>query len=236
VRGARTKRRAPLSAEAITAAAIRIADRDGLDAVSIRNVAAALDARPMSLYDHFESKDDLLSSMADEVSKEILIEEPLPEEWRQALAGIARRMYGAFVSHSWVISIYTKQPRFGPGSTRLAKQMAEAVANIPLESAEVWALQGTVNDYVLGHSLRAVTTPRPGGLADVSSEIDLAGSPELASLPAYLRSRDSIERFEFGLQSVLDGVERRILAAIETGGGDDAEKSPGQRKRARKGE
>lgn len=207
------KRSRPLTAEAITAAAIAIADSDGLEGVSIRRIAADLDARPMSLYDHFDSKDELLAAMVEEVRGEALVEGPLPEDWREALTAIAMRLYALLISHPWLVPVFGKQPRFGPNATKLAKQMAEAVAALPIEQEELWTMQGTVNDYVLGHSLRAVAAPKPEDLDDVIPDSELAEAPELASLPRWLRSRASVERFETGLQIVLDGVERRILAA-----------------------
>jgi AcrR family transcriptional regulator len=193
----------------ITDAAMRIADAEGLDAVSIRRVAAELGARPMSLYSHIASKDALLASMTEEATREMLAQQPLPEDWREAVATIARRMYAAFVAHPWFTSIHIKHPAFGPNATKLAKQMARAVASLSLEPAEIWALQGTVNDYVIGHSFRAIAPVRAH--ADTISQSDVVEFPELDSLRDSLRNRASEERFEFGLQVVLDGVERRVL-------------------------
>jgi AcrR family transcriptional regulator len=209
-RGGKGKGRGRLTHEAITEAAIKIADAEGLDAVSIRRVAAELEARPMSLYSHIANKDELLASMAEQSVQEMLVQQPLPEDWREAVAAIARRMYATFVSHSWLILIFMQQPRFGPNATRQAKQMARAATSLSLEPAEIWLLQGTVNDYVLGHSLRATAAPTAGQLANAVPKIDVVEFPELASLPDSLRARDSVERFETGLQIVLDGVERRV--------------------------
>jgi AcrR family transcriptional regulator len=193
--------------------AIRIADAEGVDAVSIRRVAAALEARPMSLYDHIPNKEALLSSMADEVVQEVLVEPPLPDDWREALTEIARLLYRMLVSHPWLVSVSSRHPRFGPNSERQAAQLAEAMSGLSLEPAEMWILIGTVNDYVLGHSLRAVTIAKPEDLGDVVAEPTIEAVPELASLPNYLQTRASLERFEASLQIVLDGIERRVLGA-----------------------
>jgi AcrR family transcriptional regulator len=208
-------RRRPLESEAIVTTAIRIADAEGLEAVSIRRVAAELDARPMSLYDHIANKEALLSSMADEVVKEVLVEPPLPEAWRDALTVISRLLYRTLVSHPWLVSVFSTQPRFGPSSEKQATQLAQAMSGLSLESADLWILVGTVNDYVLGHSLRAVSIPKPKDLEGVIAEPAIEAVPELASLPDYLQTRDSVERFEAGLKAVLDGVERQILNAGE---------------------
>jgi AcrR family transcriptional regulator len=204
------QRRRPLTPEAIISAAIRMADAEGLDAVSIRRIAAEIDARPMSLYDHFPSKGALLSAMADEVAGEVLGHPPLPEHWREALTRISRQLYGMLVRHPWLVSVTSRYPRFGPNSERLAAQMAEAMSGLSLEPAEMWILVGTVNDYVLGHSLRATTIAKPEDLEDVIAEPAIEAAPELGSLPDYLQTRASVERFEAGLEAVLDGIERRL--------------------------
>lgn len=203
-------RRRPLTAEAIVAAAITIADEEGLEAVSIRRIASEIDARPMSLYNHFESKDALLASMADEVVGEVLVDPPLPAEWRQAITEISRLLYRMLVRHPWLIAVTSRQPQFGPNSEKQAAQLAEAMSGLSLESAEMWVLIGTVNDYVLGHSLRATTVAKPEDLDDVIAEPAIEAIPELASLPDYLRTRASVERFEAGLRAVLDGIEQRL--------------------------
>lgn len=197
-----------LSAEAITEAAIRIANAEGLEAVSIRRVAAELDARPMSLYDHISSKDELLYLMIEEGNRLVLVEDPLPEDWREAMTAIATRMYEMFVENPWFVFAYLRRPSFGPNSKRLAKQMIRATQSLPLEPGDVWGIQGAVNDYVLGHSYRAVSPVR--AQSKTISQSDVVEFPELDSLREYMRSRSSKERFEYGLQIVLDGVEEQI--------------------------
>jgi len=73
---------------------------------------------------------------------------------------------------------------------------------------------GIVNDYVLGYSLRAVATA-PGRNAEAIPRKDLEPPSDLASLAKNLRARTTEERFESGLQAVLDGLERRYLRGTE---------------------
>jgi AcrR family transcriptional regulator len=209
--GGQARKRQRLSPEAITAAAIRLADAEGLEAVSIRRVAAELDARAMSLYDHFASKRDLLASMADEGVGEMLASQPLPRDWREAVAVSARKMYAAYASHPWMIFVAAERPRPGPNGVKLAKQMARALTDLPLEHEGVWQVQGIVNDYVIGYSFRTVGTVDPEEMENAIAASDVVEFPELAALPDNLRNRSSIERFELGLQTVLDGIERRFL-------------------------
>ena len=209
--GAQAKKRRRLSPESITEAAIRLADDDGLEAVSIRRVAAELDARAMSLYDHFASKRDLLASMTDEVVGEMLVSRPLPEPWREGVATSARTMYAAYARHPWAIFVAAERLNPGPNAIKLAKQMARALATLPLEHGDVWQVQGIVNDYVIGYSFRTVGTVNPEDMEAAIAQTDIVEFPELAALPDNLRTRSSIERFELGLQTVLDGIERRFL-------------------------
>jgi AcrR family transcriptional regulator len=208
--GGQTKKRR-LSPEAITAAAIGLADAEGLEAVSIRRVAAELDARAMSLYDHFSSKRELLASMTDEVVGEMLVSQPLPEGWRERVAVSARTMYAAYASHPWAIFVAAERLGPRPNAVKLAKQMAHALATLPLEHGDVWQVQGIVNDYVIGYSFRTVGTVDPDDMEAAIAASDVAEFPELAALPDNLRNRSSIERFELGLQTVLDGIEQRFL-------------------------
>lgn len=210
--GGQAKKRR-LSPEAITETAIRLADTKGLEAVSIRRVAAELDARAMSLYDHFASKRDLLASMTDEVVGEMLVSQPLPEPWREAVATSARTMYAAYARHPWAIFVAAERLGPGPNAIKLAKQMARALSTLPLEHGDVWQVQGIVNDYVIGYSFRTVGTVNPEDMEAAIAATDIVEFPELAALPDNLRTRSSIERFELGLQTVLDGIERRFLDA-----------------------
>jgi len=209
--GGQTKKRRRLSPESIVEAAIRLADAEGLEAVSVRRVAAELDGRAMSLYDHFASKRELLASMTDEVVGEMLVFQPLPEAWREAVAVSARTMYAAYAAHPWAIFAAAQRVGPGPNGVKLAKQMARALATLPLEHGDVWQVQGIVNDYVIGYSFRTVGTVNPEDMEAAIAASDVAEFPELAALPDNLRNRSSMDRFELGLQTVFDGIERRFL-------------------------
>ena len=202
--------RRPLDAEGILAAAIAIADREGLDAVSIRRIAAALDARPMSIYDHFDSKDDLLSAMADRILAELLVPGASAGDWREAVRALAHRNYALFLSHPWYVILFGRRPVWGPNALAVAVQAAHAFDPLPLDPDLRWTLLGTVLDYVLGYSLRVIASPAPEAFGELLSGAELARRPELASLPPNMRSRTSVERFEAGLELVLDGVEQRL--------------------------
>jgi len=203
--------RSRLSTQAIVDTAIAVADVDGLDAVSIRRVAAILEVRPMSLYTHIVSKDELLELMANELVGTLLVDEMLPEDWREALTILARRSFVMFASHPWLVGLFTRRPRPGPNAARYAKQMARAVEGLRLPPEEMWTMLGIVNDYVRGNALRVASTGSARDLVDTLSAEERAEMPEVAVLPKVEEARLDDESFEVGLQVVLDGVEHRFV-------------------------
>jgi len=137
---------------------------------------------------------------------------PEPSEWREAVAFSARKMYAAYASHPWMLAVHTERAPPGPNGVKLAKQMARALATLPLEHEDVWQVQGIVNDYVIGYAFRTVGTVNAEDMEAAIAVSDVVEFPELAALPDNLRARSSIERFELGLQTVLDGIEKRFLS------------------------
>lgn len=120
-------------------------------------------------------------------------------------------MHAAYARHPWAIFVAAERLGPGPNAIELTKQMARALATLPLEHGDVWQVQGIVNDYVIGYSFRTVGTVNPEDMEAAIGASDMAEFPELAALPDNLRNRSSIERFELGLQTVLDGIEQRFL-------------------------
>ena len=196
-----------LTRSAVVCAAIAIADSDGLQAVSIRRVAAQLGVRPMSLYSHIASKDDLLDLMANDVIAEVLVREPLPEHWREALASIARHSYAAFIAHPWVLEAFSRRPRIGPNVLRHAEQSATAVAGLELDAREARTVLGIVDDYTIGHAIRVVSL---GDHIPPLPDVDASEFPHLARVPPVAADEPLEESFEIGLDVLLDGVERRF--------------------------
>jgi AcrR family transcriptional regulator len=193
------------------AGAIRVADADGLDAVTMRRLAGELGTRPTSLYAHVASKADLLELMANELVGMMLVDKPLADDWREALRELSRRVHAVFVAHPWTAQVLARRPRMGPNAVRRAKQLARAVDGLRLGPAEVWTLLAIVDDYVMGNALRVATGANDRGADSAITSGDLVEFPELAALPNSRLIRSHIERFEIGLEVMLDGIERHFL-------------------------
>jgi AcrR family transcriptional regulator len=205
-----------LTREAVVTAAIAIADRKGLRAVSIRRVAGELGIRPMSIYTHVASKDDLVDLMLDTVIAEVLLPEPLPDDWREALRQIAHRSHDAFVAHTWTLEAFGQRPRFGPNTLRHVEQTLAAAARTGLEPEAAAIVLGVVDEYTLGHAMRVLLVPDEDALRDTMEQTLRSADPDAfphlaqATAGAVLGPREGA--FEVGLEALLDGFERTLLA------------------------
>lgn len=210
------KRRTALSRESIVAAAMALADAEGLKAVSIRQVAAELDARTMSLYSHIESKEDLFDLMADEVAGEILVEGELPEDWREALGMVVRRTRVALLRHPWVVPLMTVRPRVGPNALRHLEQSLAAVKSAGLDLHASVRVIAAVDDYMLGQVIRDAMNRNASRDPERSEAMaayfrrlmDSGDFPNLAPLLVEGPESDGEESFEQGLKWLLDGIAR----------------------------
>src|SRR5580693_2012028 len=97
--------KAPLSKEAVVDAALAILDSDGLEAVTMRRVATALDTGAASLYVYVSGREGLLQAMLDRVTATIELEAPDPSRWRAQLHSLLQRMQQALVAHPGIAAI-----------------------------------------------------------------------------------------------------------------------------------
>jgi len=150
-RGARKPR---FTRDDIAAAAIRIADDEGFDAVSMRRLAAELDAGTMTLYHYVRTKDELLTLVVDAFLAEVVVpaDQALPSDWREAITLIARRTRDALRRHPWILDI-TDDPSIGPNAMRHFDQSWQALLPLQAELEDKLDLISLVDEYVFGYCL-----------------------------------------------------------------------------------
>ncbi|MEV4575480.1 TetR/AcrR family transcriptional regulator [Nonomuraea jabiensis] len=211
----------PLSRERIVRAAIDLADREGLDAVSLRKVAAALDAGPMRLYGYLATKEELLDLMVDEVYGEIVPSEPAGGDWRAALRDLARRLRQAALRHEWFADLLGGRPQLGPNALAYLETSLTALKHVPVTT--MLRVVSTVNAYVMGAVRREITelrTERASGLDEqewrstvgpyLTRMLATGRYPEVAR---FVASEDVEPDFDEGLDWVLDGVAPHVTGA-----------------------
>lgn len=154
VRADRASRKPRFSRDDIAAAAIRIADAEGFEAVSMRRLAAELDAGTMTLYHYVRTKDELLTLVVDAFLGEVALPagQRLPREWRSAITLIARRTRDALRRHPWILDI-SDDPSIGPNAMRHFDQCLQALASLDVAFDDKLDLIMAVDEYVFGFCL-----------------------------------------------------------------------------------
>jgi AcrR family transcriptional regulator len=223
-------RRARFTRDDITGVAIRIADREGIDAVSMRRIATDLDAGTMTLYHYVRTKDELLALVHDAIMGEVVVppDEPLPDNWRDAITTVATRSRDALRRHPWILDI-ADDPPIGPNSVRHFDQTLAAASSLPISLAEKVDITTLVDEYVLGYCLMERNNYQDDGpmipndmVAYVDRLVQTGEYPQLAALAedvglqagwqqveAHLRDGG---RFSRNLARLLDGIEANLPA------------------------
>lgn len=209
---------APLSRERIVRAAIGLADADGLEAVSLRKVAAALEVGPMRLYGYIATKEELLDLMVDAVYAEI---QPSGDDWREALRSLADATRQAAQQHEWLGDLIGGRPQLGPNTLAAGDAVVAAMGEVELDV--VVPAVAAVRAYVIGAVRREIAERRAERVSGMDiKEFQAAHGPYLertfatGRFPALARVvRDgphlsADETFRVGLEFVLDGIEARI--------------------------
>lgn len=223
--------RVPLDRTRVVAAAIALADRDGLEALSMRSLAGELGVVPMALYKHVGDKDDLLAAMFDSVITEYA--EPSEESpWQRAVRERVLSARATLHQHPWVRTVVE-----GRGAPTLG-----ALAHMDAVTGDF--LRGGISPDLTHYALHAVGSriwgfnpdafsgraPEPGD----ADPIDLARFPHVAAIVADATTRnpsqgcDDDAEFAFTLDLLLDAVERLHLA------GWVSRPAPGRSRRVRR--
>jgi AcrR family transcriptional regulator len=228
-------RRPRYTREQIAETALRIADEDGFDAVTMKRIAAELGAGTMTLYYYVRTKADIVALMQDAILANVLVPDAdLRGGWRPAITAIARQTRRVFMSHPWSMTSLN-DAQFGPNAMRHIEQSLAAVASTGLATPAKMEVLATVDDYVLGNALHAIESLARARIAEadpamVSAAIEFGLAqmqsgdfPELSAMAAeHGRAPDTdppgppmtaaalTAQFDRGLQALLDGIEARL--------------------------
>jgi AcrR family transcriptional regulator len=207
----------------IVEAAVRIADAEGLSAMSIRRVADELGVGAMTLYRYFPGKGELIDVMLDTVYGELPLRE-VRGDWRTRLDEVARENRRLYLDHPWLLQVGVSRPPLGPHVMAKYEWELSAIEGIGLSDVEMDAAVALVNGFVQAAVRGAVEARQVilrSGITD--KEWWLAHEPLLDKIGDTkkfpLASRvgttvghefdapyDSEHSFEFCLARVLDGI------------------------------
>jgi AcrR family transcriptional regulator len=212
-------RRTTLTRARVLEAAVALADRDGIDAVSMRNLGQGLGIEAMSLYTHIRGKDDLLDGMVDAVVAEIPVDAEGPD-WMTTLRRTILDARSVMLRHRWAARVI--ETRSAPGLPTLAYM--EAVTGIVRDGGFTVDLTHHAM-HVLGSRVFGFNqdlfddsgVPDPETAAAFAAQLasaypNIAAIAGAASHEGGLGGCDDDYEFAFGLDLILDGLERRRVS------------------------
>ncbi len=221
-----------LSVEQVVAAAIGLADTDGLSAVTMRQVARVLGVVPMSLYTYVPGKAELLDLMLDTVYRQLPRGDLSGLGWRERLATVAQENREMFNRHPWIAEVSTSRPPLGPGQMAKYEHELRAFEGLGLDDVEM----DDALTFLLGFvqaaartSAETATARKDGAMSEeqwwaanaplLARVFDETKYPTAARVGAAAGAAngaayDPDRAYTFGLQRVIDGLG----ALIDTSG------------------
>lgn len=217
-RRARDDRRRPrvdgLSIERMILTAIAVVDDEGLDALTVRRLAADLETGSASLYRHVASRDELLVLMVDHVLGEIVFpDEHLPA--RARVEGLATELRRVLMAHPHLLPALTASPLLGPNAMRGAERGLADMLEVGFEPAAAVPGYLALIDYVLG-TVYFDTSSAGQGTRAASERRELIEALPTEVFPTLRGNEEEFatpsveEVFTFGLVTFLDGMESRF--------------------------
>lgn len=210
----------PLSREKIAAAAIRLADADGLEGLSVRKLARELGVGPMRLYDYVSNRSELLDLMVDVVYAGIA-EAGRRTAWRATVLAIAHATRDAALAHEWFADLLGGRPHLGPHALAVGEATAAALSQAPGVRGidDLQRAVGALNAFLIGAVRTEVTerrTARASGTDEAAFQaalgpyltrmLDTGRYPTVARLVIEGAHLDARETFDHNLTTVVDGI------------------------------
>ncbi|WP_223068619.1 TetR/AcrR family transcriptional regulator [Paenibacillus caui] len=221
-----------LSIDKIVAAAIEIADQEGLSAVSLSRVAASLGFTAMSLYRYISSKDDLLLLMQDAVCDVPIPPEEKDIDWRESMREYVRICIQAFRDHPWYCDIPISGVPVTPNNLKIIDWALRSMRTFPLSDYEKLSLVLLLSGYArtfgilerdLNRAMKAGVAPDAFSGADYSTVLKQMVDPQrfpylhpVVMSGTYTGENDAENEkiygndIDFGLERILDGIEHYL--------------------------
>ena len=212
--------RDPLTRDRVLDGAVTLADERGISALTMRNLADALDRKPMALYHHVANKDEVLDGMVDAVFDEI----DLPDvgaAWKTAMRQRADSARAVLLSHPWALGLMDSRTAPGPATLR----HHDAVIGCLLDGGFSIEMAGhavsLLDAYIYGYVLQEISLPfgTPEETHEAADAVVGQAADEFPNLAA-LAARyvlqpeyDFEDEFHFGIDLILDGLEKMVAAA-----------------------
>lgn len=208
--------RPALTRERILRAAIDLADEDGIEALTMRRLGRRLGVEAMSLYNHVEDKDDILDGIVELIATEFEVPDGATD-WKSSIRGSAISVHEVLLRHPWASSVIESRARAGSARLRLLDALIGILAGAGFPMPMVIRTLIALDSHTYGFTLQEQAWPFPSEMAPeiaaaLADDLPADTYPNVASMLRFVTTTPpgSLVDFEFGLDSLLDGLERRL--------------------------
>jgi TetR/AcrR family tetracycline transcriptional repressor len=194
-------------------AARRIADKEGVDRLTMRRLAAELGVTPNTLYTYFPHKEALLDALIDDLLAGVDAGDPAEGDWRDGLVRVMDSSRRLLLAHPQLASVIIARPGLGPNAARLGELTLELLGRGGLEGERAVEALRVLLVYSLGFA--AFQAPRrqshSGAARSARAEATFAGLPEdrfprMHGLARQLAGPTTDHQFHTGLRWLLEGI------------------------------
>lgn len=213
--------RKPLNRTRVVAAAVALADSEGIEAVSMRGLAEHLGVVPMALYKHVADKEDLLDGMVDALIAEMPTAPPLPaKQWQEGLRVTLLGARGVVISHAWARRIIETRTARTPAVLDHMERVTQIFLRAGFSVDLTHHVMHLLGNRIWGFSPELFNEPAgaPDRKPGKGGTPDPANYPGILAITADAQTRrpgagcDEDFEFEFGLDTIIDGIARRRRA------------------------
>ena len=199
--------RLSLTAEAIFEAALRLVDQEGIEALTMRRLAAALGVATMSLYGHVPNKEQLLLGVVNLATREIALPEPSAPPW-DALRSIAREFRRVALGHPNLVPLIVRQPPTGSESLQILEAALDALRRAGLEPDQAAKAYRLMASFAIGFvSLECGGYFRPVDFfAGDVFPVELPSVPNVVDTAPFLAEWDADLEFENGMDLIVGAL------------------------------
>jgi AcrR family transcriptional regulator len=212
-------KRTPLSRDRILGAAMKLADEGGIKAVSMRKIAQELGVEAMSLYNHVASKDEIIDGIVDLVATEIDLA-PTGDDWREAMRRRVISAHEVLLQHPWACNLWMSSQTFGAPRMRYGDAVLRGFREGGFPEELTYHAFHVIQSHVMGFTMYVASFDFDvEELEELATDfLETFPADEYPDLAVHIRQHaepgDEHEgTFEFGLELVLDGLERLRDAA-----------------------
>ena len=205
-----TTSRQRLNRQRILEAAVRLVDREGLEALSMRKLGAELGVEAMSLYNHVPSKEALLDGMVEVLLGELEI--PEVKDWEERIREAYRAFRRLAHKHPNVFPLFVIRPPNTPDRVQLVEMFLDTLRDAWFYGQTALHTFRVLSSYTVGYAMAEIRgfALEPEGSRPGARMLPPGDFPRISELKPYLEKVDRDTEFEFGLDLIITSLQTKL--------------------------